>query len=521
LLEKKISLESTTDDALIIQTKSLIHDQNWLDVLEILHETCTTIQKESCLNILLNNELPKDLKSYMLTIIYAVPIVQKELGPVPELLLLERLFRCYLLSFDKKGRFNLWKLLFLRSKIDKKQLHPTTADTPKVHAQVTSKLSSSPSSKLINEYLNVFREDKKERNHQVKAIDDNKVAGNDSKHNNTLEKTRNEVGSKKPNVVSHRLNLSEYNNNNKNSKIQPEMLDTDYNADLNGIKILNTFSVDSTCSNDDDHPLSVLSPILPIHIFRPNPHLEIAFDIRSKNPLYVLEHLKGRNHNNTEGREERRPSFFEEESLPPEYRSRLQHYLHSGYDRGHLAPAADFVGKERKDTFTLCNVSPQVHSMNISIWSKLERWCRRVAATAAVEQGQQTFVITGPLWLPFSRENTFQIQNSCSGHLIPNRGLLSSYNYQYHGLQGADSNNKSLVQVPTHFFKFLVVVNLALGTIQKYQCFLIPNVEMQKGMTLIEFTISWKELEILSGLQFFSSLPHPSIDAEIFDSSCF
>ena len=43
--------------------------------------------------------------------------------------------------------------------------------------------------------------------------------------------------------------------------------------------------------------LNDFSPSIPITIFRPNKNLEIAFDTRTRNPVYVLEHLK-RNHMN-------------------------------------------------------------------------------------------------------------------------------------------------------------------------------------------------------------------------------
>lgn len=75
-----------------------------------------------------------------------------------------------------------------------------------------------------------------------------------------------------------------------------------------------------------------LSPVPPIYIFQPNPNLEIAFDTRSRNPIYVMERLTPSRNNGTSLK---RPNkFYEEKSLPEEFRSRPQHYKNSGFDRG-------------------------------------------------------------------------------------------------------------------------------------------------------------------------------------------
>ena len=53
----------------------------------------------------------------------------------------------------------------------------------------------------------------------------------------------------------------------------------------------------------------------------------------------------------------------------------------SGYDRGHLAPAATFVDsqKEMDESFYMSNMSPQDPSFNRGIWKKLENYERRMA----------------------------------------------------------------------------------------------------------------------------------------------
>lgn len=48
------------------------------------------------------------------------------------------------------------------------------------------------------------------------------------------------------------------------------------------------------------------------------------------------------------------------------------------YDRGHMAPAADFAHNDAqyKSTFTMANISPQAPFLNRGIWERLESWIR-------------------------------------------------------------------------------------------------------------------------------------------------
>ena len=55
-------------------------------------------------------------------------------------------------------------------------------------------------------------------------------------------------------------------------------------------------------------------------------------------------------------------NFTEDESLPAMFRAKLQDYFRSGYDRGHMVPAADAkLSQDAMDeTFMLSNIAPQV-----------------------------------------------------------------------------------------------------------------------------------------------------------------
>jgi endonuclease G, mitochondrial len=56
----------------------------------------------------------------------------------------------------------------------------------------------------------------------------------------------------------------------------------------------------------------------------------------------------------------------------------LADYKKSGYDRGHLAPAGDFVWSKKamSETFYMSNMSPQIPGFNRGIWKKLESLIR-------------------------------------------------------------------------------------------------------------------------------------------------
>ena len=53
-------------------------------------------------------------------------------------------------------------------------------------------------------------------------------------------------------------------------------------------------------------------------------------------------------------------------------------YTRSGYDRGHLKPAADESNNQAQmdETFYMSNISPQLPGFNRGIWKKLENYVR-------------------------------------------------------------------------------------------------------------------------------------------------
>jgi endonuclease G len=69
-------------------------------------------------------------------------------------------------------------------------------------------------------------------------------------------------------------------------------------------------------------------------------------------------------------------------------------YRGSGYDRGHLAPAADMTWSQQamKESFYFSNMTPQAPSLNRGIWKQLEDKARRWA-----ERDSAIYIVCGPL----------------------------------------------------------------------------------------------------------------------------
>lgn len=70
-------------------------------------------------------------------------------------------------------------------------------------------------------------------------------------------------------------------------------------------------------------------------------------------------------------------------------------YTHSGYDRGHMCPAAD-RSRSRElmaETFTMANICPQAPDLNRGAWKKLEDYSRSLA-----RQGRRLKIMAVPVF---------------------------------------------------------------------------------------------------------------------------
>lgn len=185
----------------------------------------------------------------------------------------------------------------------------------------------------------------------------------------------------------------------------------------------------------------------------------VSFNKENKTPNWVAWELLGEE---TEGPVSRYNVFWQDEKVegcPTTY-----DYTKSGYDRGHLCPAADQKWSENamKDCFSLANIAPQDHSLNSGAWATLEKkerqWAKRDSAIV---------IIAGPI---------YQNEEKRIG--------------------------ENGVKVPDAFFKVIIAPYLAnprgIG-------FVYPNMSSPGNMR--DYSMSIDEVEKITGIDFFYNLP--------------
>ncbi|RMF03167.1 MAG: DNA/RNA non-specific endonuclease [Bacteroidetes bacterium] len=161
------------------------------------------------------------------------------------------------------------------------------------------------------------------------------------------------------------------------------------------------------------------------------------------------------------------PSISSKSATPDDYRG-------SGYDRGHMVPAADMAydAEAMDETFLMSNISPQARNFNQGVWRELEELTRDWA-----KKYKRLYVVSGP--------------------------VLSEKPKAYIG-----RDNK--VAVPTAYFKVLLDLD---EPEQKAIAFLLPNEVSYKP--LFEFATSIDEVEAVTGIDFFADFMPESLEVEL------
>lgn len=138
-----------------------------------------------------------------------------------------------------------------------------------------------------------------------------------------------------------------------------------------------------------------------------------------------------------------------------------------GFDRGHLAPSADFNWSKTamKESFYYSNMTPQRPEFNRGSWVKLETLLRTI-----VDNEQQSFyVLTGPVLhdqLPVIEKSVHQLR------------------------------------IPEYHYKIIADISTENP---RGMAFLMPNQKCEKNLS--EYVVSIDSIERLTGLDFFTLIP--------------
>lgn len=139
-----------------------------------------------------------------------------------------------------------------------------------------------------------------------------------------------------------------------------------------------------------------------------------------------------------------------------------QDYSKTGYDRGHLAPAADMTYslETMMQSFFMSNISPQIPGCNRGIWKRIENQARKWA-----KKEGRLYIITGPIF-------------------------------------GSDRKwlGKTGIPIPTGFYKII----LDMTPPMKMIAFITPNQPSKKRV--YSFVTTVDHIEELTGFDFFSKM---------------
>ncbi|MEQ1607182.1 MAG: DNA/RNA non-specific endonuclease [Pyrinomonadaceae bacterium] len=170
------------------------------------------------------------------------------------------------------------------------------------------------------------------------------------------------------------------------------------------------------------------------------------------------------------GEKRERSRFEEDRTLPNGFR-RVQYYDYSGsgFDRGHMVPAADRFADESlmEETFLMTNIVPQTGDLNQFPWNKLEMYARGISRT-----GSELYTIAG--------------------------------------VYGEKGRLRGKVTIPTNCWKVIVVLPRGQTTISKTTRIIavdMPNIDGIESESWQIYQTTVREIELKTGLDLFSTIP--------------
>ena len=194
----------------------------------------------------------------------------------------------------------------------------------------------------------------------------------------------------------------------------------------------------------------------------------VSYNEQRRNPNWVAYELTSEEVDGTEPRGSKfipDPDVVGRQAVDADYK-------HSGWDRGHLAPAADMKWSEQAmdESFYLSNISPQNGNLNRGVWKSIEELTRDNA-----QKYGKILVVTGPVF-------------------TSKKGL------------GSIGDNRVLI--PNAFYKVLLAYDNGYTGIGFY----CENVAGKKKLN--NYAKSIDEIEEITGIDFFHRLPD-DVEAEV------
>lgn len=195
----------------------------------------------------------------------------------------------------------------------------------------------------------------------------------------------------------------------------------------------------------------------------------LIFNTVTKTPLWVAEHLRQEEVN---GAGVRAASFSPDPEIPYQFQAKKSDYARTGYDQGHMAPAADFSQNQKlmDESFLFSNVVPQNADNNRKIWASLEKKVR-----SWLNKRGELYVVTGPV---FKNARVTQTMGA------------------------------SQVAIPDAIFKVVFDPKT-----QNSIAFMVPNIPLSEK-DLPDYIVSVRDVEMATDLNFHSNLP-PDVQEKV------
>jgi endonuclease G len=207
----------------------------------------------------------------------------------------------------------------------------------------------------------------------------------------------------------------------------------------------------------------------------------LSYDRRNRVANWVYEHITSTHIKPAQDVDRGKSEFKEDAFIHQYFRSTNHDYYKSGYDRGHLAAAANHRSSQHHmdQTFFLSNIAPQVgQGFNRDKWNDLEKEARNL-----VKKNDNVWVCTGPLYLP---------RREADNKLYVKYEVIGPHN----------------VSVPTHFFKVILCEKQGVYTLYSY---VLPNAPCDNSTPLTNYLVPIDSIERAAGFLIFDKVPRNQI----------